>query len=122
MKERKVKMRYTASQKEQLKSMGFDVNQIDAILAAKEEDAVNRVEEKKAIESSQYEVKGVLKERPVNHDELLSVISISDLQCLHTFVVAPFVGNKIQSLIFFKKFICFLSLSFVKFLCNVTIN
>ena len=61
--------------REQLENMGFDVNQIDAILAAKEEDAVNRVEEKKVIENSQYEVKGVLKERPVNHDELLSVNS-----------------------------------------------
>ena len=71
-------MKYT---REQLENMGLNENQINAILnQIKEEDTMNRAEEKKVIEHSQYEVKGVLKERPVNHDELLSVTSISDLQ------------------------------------------
>ena len=71
-------MKYT---REQLESMGLNENQIKAILnQTKDEDSVNRAEEKKVIESSQYEVKGVLKEQPVNCSDTLSITSLTDLQ------------------------------------------
>ena len=76
-------MRYTESQKEQLKRMGFDLNQIDAILeSSKEETEVNRAraEENKATESFQNEVKVAQKERRVNHTDYESITSIADLQ------------------------------------------
>lgn len=68
-------MMYTKSQREQLKSMGIDVNQIDAILNSKTEETEEKVNESKnAVAFAE------LRERPVNHTDCLSITSISDLQ------------------------------------------